>query len=158
MSTSTLAPELRKEALNALLEQNCDRKVAAAQYLRAQAATLSIAPNALVIAPSGLPGAPARPELRSHLDLHKRSPFTAEGLASLLHSVTHIEFNAINLALDAIWRFEGMPDAYYFDWLKVAAEEALHFSLLRAFLRTLGHDYGDFPAHRLVGHDRENPG
>ena len=147
MTTLALAPELREQALNALLEQNCDRKVAAAQLLQSQSATLSIATNALVIAPAGLPGAPAQPELCSHLDLRKRSPFTAEGLASLLHSVAHIEFNAINLALDAIWRFEGMPDAYYLDWLLVAAEEARHFSLLRALLQTMGHDYGDFPAH-----------
>ena len=97
--------------------------------------------------PAGVPGTPAQPELRAHLDVPKRSPFTPEGLAALLHSVTHIEFNAINLALDAIWRFEGMPDAYYLDWLKVAAEEALHFSLLRTQLQGMGYDYGDFPAH-----------
>ena len=77
----------------------------------------------------------------------KRSPFTTEGLAALLHAVTHIEFNAINLALDAIWRFGGMPDTYYLDWLQVAVEEAQHFSLLRAHLQTMGYDYGDFPAH-----------
>jgi len=77
----------------------------------------------------------------------RRSPFTPDGLAALLHAVTHIEFNAINLALDAIWRFAGMPRAYYLDWLLVASEEAEHFSLLRDHLRTLGYDYGDFAAH-----------
>ena len=62
--------------------------------------------------------------------------------------MAHIEFNAINLALDAAWRFACMPREYYFDWLKVAAEESLHFMLLREHLRTsLGHDYGDFDAH-----------
>ncbi len=65
----------------------------------------------------------------------------------MLHAVAHIEFNAINLALDATWRFAGMPEAYYRDWLRVAAEEAHHFTLLREHLRTLGHDYGDFDAH-----------
>ena len=94
-----------------------------------------------------MPGCPERPELRSHLDVPKRSPFTAEGLAALLHAVTHIEFNAINLALDAVWRFAGMPRAYYLDWLRVAAEEAQHFSLLRGHLQHMGYDYGDFPAH-----------
>jgi uncharacterized ferritin-like protein (DUF455 family) len=147
MSISAPGKELRTQALNALLEQNCDRKVAATQHLWANAATFSIAPQARLAEPEGVPGAPARPDLRSHLDVPKRSPFTAEGLAALLHSVTHIEFNAINLALDAVWRFEDMPDTYYLDWLKVAAEEALHFSLLRSLLRTVGHDYGDFPAH-----------
>ena len=76
-----------------------------------------------------------------------RSPFTLEGRAALLHAIAHIEFNAINLALDAAWRFTGMPPAYYGDWLRVASEEALHFTLLRDHLLTLGHDYGAFDAH-----------
>lgn len=76
-----------------------------------------------------------------------RSPFTPEGLAALLHAIAHIEFNAINLALDAAWRFAGMPEDFYRDWLRVADEEATHFGLLRTHLQSLGHDYGDFPAH-----------
>jgi uncharacterized ferritin-like protein (DUF455 family) len=55
--------------------------------------------------------------------------------------------NSINLALDAAWRFAGLPGAYYRDWLRVAAEEALHFTLLVEHLATLGHAYGDFDAH-----------
>ena len=70
-----------------------------------------------------------------------------QGRAVLLHALAHIEFNAINLALDAVWRFAGMPAAFYTDWLKVAAEEAYHFSLLAARLAEYGHAYGDFPAH-----------
>ncbi|MBC7610939.1 MAG: ferritin-like domain-containing protein [Polaromonas sp.] len=147
MKASPDSRELRQQALAALLEPNCDTKVSLAQYLRAHAATLSIAVDDQLQAPDDLPGSPPRPELRSHLDVPKRSPFTAKGLAALLHAVTHIEFNAINLALDAIWRFGGMPRAYYLDWLKVAAEEAYHFSLLRAHLQAMGYDYGDFPAH-----------
>jgi len=141
------APELRKLALAALLEPNTDRKVANTQSIRAQAATILIATDAQLEAPAGVPGNPSRPELRSHLDVPKRSPFTSNGLAALLHAVTHIEFNAINLALDAIWRFGGMPRNYYLDWLAVAAEEAHHFSLLRTHLQSMGYDYGDFPAH-----------
>jgi uncharacterized ferritin-like protein (DUF455 family) len=147
MMPTQVSPELRQGALTALMARDPQQKVLLAQSLRAQAATLLIADQDRLEAPSGLPGCPDRPELRSHLDVPKRSPFTAEGLAALLHAVTHIEFNAINLALDAIWRFEGMPSTYYFDWLQVAAEEAHHFSLLRAHLQTLGYDYGDFPAH-----------
>jgi uncharacterized ferritin-like protein (DUF455 family) len=64
-----------------------------------------------------------------------------------MHSIAHIEFNAINLALDAIWRFAGMPEAYYRDWLQVAHEEAKHFTLLRNHLQEAGYDYGDFAAH-----------
>ena len=147
MLTPPAVPELRKQALDALLEPNSDKKVALSQWIRAQAATILIAPETTYPEPQGVPGNPPRPELRSHLDVRKRSPFTSEGLAALLHAVTHIEFNAINLALDAIWRFDGMPRQYYLDWLTVAAEEAHHFSLLRAHLQDMGYDYGDFPAH-----------
>ena len=97
--------------------------------------------------PAGLPGRPARPPLVEPAEVPRRSPFTVPGRAALLHAIAHIEFNAINLALDAVWRFDRMPDAFYRDWLRVAVEEAHHFDLLRTHLRGLGADYGDFPAH-----------
>ena len=147
MTTPLPALELRQLALAALLETAPDQKVLLVQSLKAQSATLAINNEAVFDAPPGLPGCPDRPELHSHLDVPKRSPFTPQGLAALLHAVAHIEFNAINLALDAVWRFGGMPHAYYRDWLKIADEEALHFNLLRALLQSMGYDYGDFPAH-----------
>ena len=119
--------------------------------MQAQAATFLIATDAIIKAPEAqaLPGRPERPELRHHTAVARRSPATAEGRAVLIHAIAHIEFNAINLALDAIWRFPGMPEQFYLDWLRVAAEEAKHFRLLRDHLRQhLGHDYGDFPAHQ----------
>ena len=70
-----------------------------------------------------------------------------ENHAALIHALTHIEFNAINLALDAVQRFPDLPPEFHGDWLRVAAEEAEHFSLLRAHLREAGRDYGDFPGH-----------
>lgn len=97
-----------------------------------------------------IPGRPARPELVPPLAVKHRSMHTVEGRAAMIHALAHIEFNAINLALDAIWRFPGMPDAYYADWLQVASEEALHFSLLAAHLESLGYAYGDFPAHNSL--------
>lgn len=93
------------------------------------------------------PGRPQRPRLVEPTQVPRRSPFTPQGRAALLHSVAHIEFNAINLALDAVWRFAGMPVEYYRDWLRVAAEEATHYRLLAGHLATLGHAYGDFDAH-----------
>jgi uncharacterized ferritin-like protein (DUF455 family) len=92
-------------------------------------------------------GRPAKPDLVSAKDVPTRSPFTPDGRAALLHAICHIEFNAINLALDAVWRFEGMPGTFYRDWLRVAGEEARHFSLLREHLETIGYRYGDFAAH-----------
>jgi uncharacterized ferritin-like protein (DUF455 family) len=72
---------------------------------------------------------------------------THEGQAALVHAVAHIEFNAINLACDAVYRFRDLPNNYYADWARVAAEEAQHFSLLQERLVQLGYRYGDFPAH-----------
>jgi uncharacterized ferritin-like protein (DUF455 family) len=97
-----------------------------------------------------LPGRPSLPELISPKFVKHRAMNTLEGRAAMIHALTHIEFNAINLALDAIWRFAGMPRDYYADWLQVAGEEALHFSLLSAHLQTLGYRYGDFPAHNSL--------
>lgn len=93
------------------------------------------------------PGRPERPELVHPRDLSRRTPAHARGRAALIHAVAHIEFNAINLAWDAVHRFRGLPDAYYDDWVRVAAEEAYHFGLMRDRLQELGQGYGDFPAH-----------
>ena len=92
-------------------------------------------------------GRPARPELVSHRQVPQRGAKSPEGRARLLHAIVHIEFSAINLALDHAARFRGMPEQYYADWIGVAAEEAYHFTILRERLQALGHDYGDFPAH-----------
>ena len=94
-----------------------------------------------------IPGRPEKPLLVNPRVLPRRSFHTEEGRAALLHAITHIEFNAINLALDAVYRFQDMPRDYYNDWLKVADEEAQHFVLLRDRLQLLGYDYGDFDAH-----------
>ncbi|MBP5997930.1 MAG: ferritin-like domain-containing protein [Azonexus sp.] len=92
-------------------------------------------------------GRPARPELVPHRQVPQRGAKSPEGRARLLHAIVHIEFSAINLALDHAARFRGMPEQYYADWIGVAAEEAHHFAILRERLRALGHDYGDFTAH-----------
>jgi uncharacterized ferritin-like protein (DUF455 family) len=97
-----------------------------------------------------LPGRPLKPELVLPKLVPKRRMDTPEGRAGLLHSLAHIEFNAMNLALDAIWRFPNMPKEYYEDWLKVAKEEAYHFSLVNEHLHSLGFSYGDFPAHNSL--------
>ena len=95
----------------------------------------------------GIPGRPALPLLVPPPQLKHRGVRTREGRAALIHALAHIELNAIDLALDLLWRFAGMPDAFYRQWLKVAKEEARHFELLRNHLRELGFAYGDFPAH-----------
>jgi uncharacterized ferritin-like protein (DUF455 family) len=92
-------------------------------------------------------GRPERPELVSPAKLPRRSLGSVEGRQALIHAVAHIEFNAINLGLDAALRFPGMPDEFYRDWLRVAADEARHFTMLNNRLAELGMAYGDLPAH-----------
>ena len=138
---------LRRRALEVLLIADPAAKAAQARALFDAAASAEVDAGEVIAEPAGLPGRPPRPLLVPPKQVPTRSPFTPEGRAALLHAVTHIEFNTINLALDAVWRFAGMPHAYYADWLRVASEEALHFTLLREHLRTLAHDYGDFDAH-----------
>jgi len=138
---------LRQAALQALTEADPNGKVGQTEALWAASDTLPIAADEIINAVGTLPGRPARPDLIHPARVPRRAPASVEGRAALLHAITHIEFNAINLALDAVWRFAGMPDAFYRDWLRVAKEEAYHFTLLRDHLQTLGHDYGDFPAH-----------
>ncbi|QHE77179.1 ferritin-like domain-containing protein [Hydrogenophaga sp. PBL-H3] len=145
---------LRAQALQALCTGDPDHKVAAThalfEALRAGHTHLEPAERLTPDATLPLPGRPQRPVLIAPVDVPQRSPFTPEGLAMLLHAVAHIEFNAIDLALDAIWRFPDMPAEFYTDWLQVAHEEAIHFGLLRAHLQSLGHDYGDFAAHNSL--------
>lgn len=93
------------------------------------------------------PGRPDRPELVEPRQLKRRRLGNVPGRAALLHAIAHIEFNAINLALDAALRFRSMPAAFYSDWLSVAIDEARHFTLLANRLSALGYSYGDFPAH-----------
>lgn len=93
-------------------------------------------------------GYPEKPALVGVTDVPKRGFGTLEGRAIMMHAIAHIEFNAINLALDAVQRFPDMPEQYYVDWLRVADEEVYHFELIRAHLRFLGAEYGDYPAHQ----------
>lgn len=90
---------------------------------------------------------PKRPVWVDPRALPRRRLGSVEGRIALLHAVAHIEFMAIHLAWDHLYRFRGMPAAYYRDWLEVAGEEAEHFVLLRDRLRALGADYGDLPVH-----------
>ena len=149
---SAPSSELRHAALVCLSESRVEVKVASVNHLsRAwQSGCMTLEVDAVLPLQCKLPGQPERPELVSPLLVKRRAMNTVEGRAILIHALAHIEFNAINLALDAIWRFPGMPPAYYGDWLRVAAEEALHFSLLADHLQTQGFVYGDFPAHNSL--------
>jgi len=94
-----------------------------------------------------VPGRPDKPELVDPREVPRRNFSSLKGRLSLVHAIAHIEFNAINLALDAVYRFQQMPGQYYSDWCRVAAEEALHFTLLSDYLEAHGMAYGDLTAH-----------
>jgi uncharacterized ferritin-like protein (DUF455 family) len=145
---------MKPDCLYAALRLALDEPEPEAKAARAIAIHEGLRSGALVVRADAPPpssecvaGRPERPLLVAPRDVPTRGVGTPEGRAALLHAVAHIEFNAINLALDAAWRFRGLPAAFYFDWTSVAADEARHFRLLRDRLALLGFAYGDFPAH-----------
>jgi uncharacterized ferritin-like protein (DUF455 family) len=135
---------LRHQALQLLLCRDPNDKAGGTRALHANG---TVDADEMLDEPSGIPGRPDRPLRVPHTQLKQRSMKSVQGRAALLHALAHIELNAIDLALDVCWRFHGMPDDFYRQWLAVAREEALHFQLLRDHLATLGFGYGDFPAH-----------
>lgn len=139
--------ELRQAALACLLIPDPVLKVTQTQALFYQWRHGEMSISDVDFDVPSLPGQPDKPELVAPRDLPRRRNSAETGVAPLIHAVNHIEFNAINLALDAVARFPGLPDDYYADWIKVAFEESQHFTLLREHLISLGYDYGSFPAH-----------
>jgi len=135
---------LREAAWTALRVAEPAQKIALLGLVDATTASID---TRRTLPPVDEPGRPQLPELVHPARVPRRGIGSTRGRAALLHSIAHIEFNAINLALDAIARFADLPAAYYRDWWQVAREEALHFSLLTGHLASLGHAYGDFQAH-----------
>jgi uncharacterized ferritin-like protein (DUF455 family) len=134
---------MRAAAFAALIETDPQRKCEAVAALSGGRAEGSAA----VFDWRCVPGRPPRPVLVRPRDVPRRALGSIEGRCALIHAVAHIEFNAINLALDAICRFDGLPDDYYTDWLSVAQDEARHFRMLCARLASAGVAYGEFEAH-----------
>lgn len=145
-TVSLAAPtSLRVQALE-LLQMTCTQDKAHA-VMTLEADALAVDATVDIPEPAGVPGRPLRPVLVHPSALKTRAVGTPQGRAGLLHALAHIEANAINLALDIVWRFAGMPAAFYRDWFTVAQEEARHFQLLEAHLASMGYAYGDFVAH-----------
>lgn len=145
--------ELRQATLEILANSDVQSKVSLLAHLfdeyQAERVTVNLSAN-FNSQDLSLPGRPAKPDLVAPKLVPKRKMDTIGGRAILWHSLAHIEFNAMNLALDAIWRFSNMPKPYYEDWLRVAKEESYHFSLINAHLQSFGFSYGDFPAHNSL--------
>ncbi len=103
--------------------------------------------NDFPVLPIEIPGKPDLPRLVDPRKLSRRTTSSNAGRISLLHAFAHIEFNAINIALDAAYRFRQLPDQFISDWLLVASEEAKHFNLLSQHLCYQGSFYGELDAH-----------
>ncbi len=131
---------LREQALALLCLCDPDAKASAVQAMQAACAGQAWDAEQAIAEPTGVPGRPAAPCLRPAKEVPTRTPYTVPGRAALLHAIAHIEFNAIDLAWDAVYRFRGLPHGYYADWVGVANDEARHFVMLR------DHGRGFFPA------------
>jgi uncharacterized ferritin-like protein (DUF455 family) len=150
MSRAEMTPidtDLRLAVLTPLRETNAVHK---AELTLGLLADLPLDCHAVIADPGDIPGRPEQPILVSHTSLKAKPLNTPEGRALLLHAIAHIELNAIDLALDVVWRFSGMPEDFYRDWVRIAQEEAKHFLLLQRHLMGMGFDYGPFPAHNSL--------
>lgn len=141
-------PEIYITVEQALLEADPRRKCAKVAdlqrgWLQNQ---FNIDPS-LAVLPLDEPGRPTLPQLVDPRKLERRSAATETGRIRLLHAFAHIEFNAINIALDAVYRFRDQSLDFITDWLQVASEEAKHFCLLDDELLTRGSGYGAHLAH-----------
>ena len=140
-------PELFSELLRIILIGNADRKCSAVEQLTADFDKFSLLDQDSKIETIINPGLPAGLRLVAPRELKRRAIRSQPGRNILMHAIAHIEFNAINLALDAAYRFRHQPADYYHDWINVASDEARHFGLIRAYLNQNNCEYGDYPAH-----------
>lgn len=150
----TTTSTIREQAYHWLMTTDPRQKSAGAANLYRQAlmtddAVIPRPPDETIVRVED-PGRPALPKLVPPRDLPRRITHTQEGRNAMAHAFAHIEFNAINIALDAVYRFDDMPAAYYRDWLRVASEEGKHFLLLADYLAQHGSSYGDSPAHNSL--------
>jgi len=136
---------LFKQAYDALLCDDVDEKIILTSKLIRYQSLKDMRPR-FKISKIPIPGRPLKPTLVNFSGAPKRDK-SELGMIKNIHAICHIEFNAINLALDAIYRFQEMPIDYYYDWIKVATEESYHFTLLRKYLESLNYQYGEFDAH-----------
>lgn len=142
------ADELRSRALECLQTADPEAKCRCTEavFTALEAGRLEIDSRASLPVPLR-PGRPERPRLVPPAQVPRRRLGSQGGRVALVHAIAHIEFNAVDLAWDAVARFPGLPPNYYRDWARVAAEEARHFRLLADRLAALGAAYGDLPAH-----------
>jgi uncharacterized ferritin-like protein (DUF455 family) len=114
-----------------------------------RARALSLGSRSTTLPMPDRPGRPERPLLLPPRAMPKRSTQGIKGRIALLHSLAHIELNAVDMTWDLLGRFNTatMPQSFWDDWVQVGLEEATHFELVQRRLGELGARYGDLPAH-----------
>ena len=133
----TKTPSTKIQRFNEFYEQYKAGHVAfESEYKPKEFSEPSYVPTCQVVAPQVVP--------------KRKNLTTAEGQVILLHAIAHIEYSAIDLAIDAAYRFLHMPDKYYDDWLEVADDEIRHFNMLEKLLTELGARYGDIEVHNSL--------
>ena len=147
--SKNMLPDIHQAAYDCLMLNDIasKRQQAASLYRNWKTGQYQCVSDGIAVQRIETPGRPPLPKLVNPRKLKQGGLGSEPGRATLIHAITHIEFNAINLALDAVYRFRNMPNDFYTDWLQVASEEAYHFSLLENRLQQLGYQYGDLPAH-----------
>ncbi len=144
--------ELRAQCLKALAANDLNQKLNQVQaiYESFKSRQIKIDSKSDIKHAYHLPGAPSRPNIVPPRLVEKRSASTQQGKLIFIHALAHIEFSAINLALDIIWRFKNLPEQFYSDWLQIAYEEKTHFNLLNSYLKKFDLAYGSFNAHNSL--------
>lgn len=142
-------PSLYEAAFDCLMAREPAEKLRMTQAAAAafRAGALQVPEHAPAAEAIPVPGRPEAPRLVSPREVPQRGLGSVAGRGAFLHAVAHIEFNAVNLAWDAVYRFRGMPAAFYVDWVSVAEDEARHFAMLSGRLSALGTTYGEHAAH-----------
>ncbi len=133
-------------AHRALMSRSIDEKIHLTQQLHTLSINQQLDYQDYPIKQIPKPGRPNKPELVRFQSVPQRDKSDL-GFIKTIHAICHIEFNAINLALDAVYRFQKMPKQFYQDWIRVALEESQHFTLINNYLVEQGYQYGDFEAH-----------
>jgi len=144
--------ELRAQCLKALAANDLNQKLNQVQaiYESFKSHQIKIDSKSDIKHTYHLPGAPSKPDIVAPRLVEKRSASTQQGKLIFIHALAHIEFSAINLALDIIWRFKNLPEQFYSDWLQIAYEEKTHFNLLNSYLKKFDLAYGSFNAHNSL--------
>lgn len=139
--------EFFSAVLDALTETEITQKLQKTQYIQKHFMDYTFCHESPVVALQAPSYAPFCKVIHPTRLQRPKGGNSQTALAKILHSIAHIEYNAIDLGLDAVYRFRNLPQEYYADFIALSCEEVGHFALLHGLLHELGFEYGDFAVH-----------